>query len=97
MHQSIKYDRARHDRDDNVPKVPDTGVSPESFVKLERYKNYPPDDDEPGQHLQEKSPCLRGNHAIKPDPESQVIRYHNQSDVEAYAEKSAVFDHQCFH
>ena len=41
MHQNIKYDRARRNRGDNVPKVPDTGVSPESFVKLERNKNYP--------------------------------------------------------
>jgi hypothetical protein len=94
MNQNIKYDRARRNRGDDVSQVPDTAVTPESFVNLERNKGPPADHDEPGEHLQEKRPVALGNQTIKPDPESQVVCDYDQYDVKSYAEKSAVFEDQ---
>jgi len=94
MNQNIKNNGARRNCDDHVLKVPDAGVTPESFVKLEGNKNDSPNHDEPREHLQEQCHFFLRNVSIKPDPESQVIRYHDQYDVKSYAKKPAISEDQ---
>src|SRR4029453_913658 len=51
MNQKIKYDRAHHNTADNVSKIPDPRVPPQSLIELKGNKSQPPNHNEPGHHL----------------------------------------------
>src|SRR5919106_4336977 len=96
MNDNVKYDRAHGNTANNVSKIPDAGVPPQPFVKLERNKSQPSNYDEPGHHRDHARHLFIRNDSVKPDPESQIIREHDQYNMESYNQKSPVCEKNGF-
>src|SRR5262245_14368423 len=97
MHDNVKQDRASNHADNDVPKIPDSRVTPKTFVKLQRHKHQSADQYEPGHHLDHQRQMVIGNHSIKSDPERQVIGEHDQHDMKSDDERSTKLNNNGFH
>jgi hypothetical protein len=78
MNENVKYDRARKNAYNNVPKIPDARIPPQPLVELERKKRQGSNCDKPGKHLQEIRHCFPGNLPIKSDPKSEIVGEYDQ-------------------